>query len=203
MLGTAVFFFAYLGFLVAAFLSGNQPDIWERYGLIFFSMGSPPAAWAAVQVARGKRRLAIVMAITITIAVVCGVEARTQIRDAHETARQTSARQILANNLQNIYESDANIRVLCDDAGLPALTRIPPERFIPSTGLSAEPEALLADLEQRGIDYIVCRRDEGLPVSAFPELRVGASSERFQLVVPSFPTDWHGRVYLYRLKRRQ
>jgi hypothetical protein len=201
VVATAVFFFAYLGFLVAAFVSGNQPDIWERYGLIFFSMGTPLAAWAMVQVASGKRRVAIAMALAI--AVVCGVEARTQIGDAHETARQTSAQRILANNLQTIFEEHTDLRILCDDAGLPALTRIPPDRFITSTGMPSEPQAFLAALEQRGIDYIVYRGDEGgSPLAAFPELSAGAASERFQLVVPSFATDWHGHIYLYRLKRR-
>jgi hypothetical protein len=199
VLATAVFFFAYLGFLILAFLSGNQPDIWERYGVIFFSMGVPLAAWAIVRVVSGRRRRALAMAVAI--AIVCGVEARRQIRDAHETVRLTAAQYILANKLQELYESDAGIRILCDDADLPALTLIPPDRFVSATGLAADRDGLLAGLEQRGVDYIVCRRDAGLPASAFPELRDGASTERFQLVMPSFPTDWHGRAYLYRLRR--
>jgi hypothetical protein len=115
--------------------------------------------------------------------------------------RLTSARQIVANRLQGIYEEDPGILVLCDDADFPALSLIPPDRFVTSAGLAADRDGFLAGLEQRGVDYIVCRRDEGLPASAFPELRDGASTERFQLVMPTFPTDWHGRVYLYRLRR--
>jgi len=38
------FFFLHLAFLLAAYFTSNQPEIWPRYGLIFFALGLPLSA---------------------------------------------------------------------------------------------------------------------------------------------------------------
>jgi hypothetical protein len=200
VVAVAVFFFAYLSFLVAAFLTGNQPDIWDRYGLIFFTGGLPLAAWTYLQVTRGRPRLAVALAAAMLV--VCITETRSQIKDAGEIVRRTSPQLIIANKLQDLYLINANIRILCDDPVVAALSEIPPERISNSSNLPAEPQLILADLDKREIDYIVYRRDDdGSPMSRFTELKTGTLSERFELVAPAFMTDWHGNVYLYRFRK--
>jgi len=195
----AVCFFAYISFLVAAFLTGNQPDIWDRYGLISFVTGMPLAAWTYLQVTRGKARLAIVLAAAILA--VCVSETRLQIEGIRATAKQSSALQLISFRLQDRYQSNASLRILYDDSALP-ITTIPPERLIASSALPAEPAAILAELNRSGIDYIVYRKDEPhSPLSIFPELQSGTTSEHFKLDFPFFTTDWHGTVYLYKFCR--
>src|SRR5258708_12000288 len=45
----AIFFFAYFGFIVFTYLTGNNTDIWPRYGLILFSLGLPMLAYSIQQ----------------------------------------------------------------------------------------------------------------------------------------------------------
>jgi Dolichyl-phosphate-mannose-protein mannosyltransferase len=200
VVAVAVFFFAYLSFLVAAFLTGNQPDIWDRYGLIFLANGVPLAAWTYLKITGGKPRLAVALAAMVFV--VCMRETYSQMKDGGEIVRRTSPQLIIANKLQDLYQLNASIRILCDDGVIARLSEIPPQRFIASADLPAAPEAILADLSKRGVDYIIYRRDdEGSPMSRLIELEDGSPSAHFQLVVPAFATDWHGRVYLYRLRR--
>jgi hypothetical protein len=196
----ALFFFAYLGFLVVAFLSGNQPDIWDRYGLIFLTLGAPLAAWTYLQIKRDRPRLAAGLAAAVFV--VCMIEARAQVRDAGEIARRTSPQLIIANKLQDLYLLNPRLRVVCDDPVIARLSEIAPEQISPSSGLSAQPDRIMADLGEREIDYIVYQRDDAVsPLSMFSELKEGATSEYFELVAPFFKTDWHGCVYLYRVRK--
>jgi hypothetical protein len=200
VVAVAVFFFAYLSFLVAAFLTGNQPDIWDRYGLIFFTSGLPLTAWTYLQITRERPRLAVALAAAMLV--VCITETRSQIKDAGEIVRRTSPQLIIANKLQDLYLIHNDIHILCDDRVVAALSEIPPERISNSSSLPAEAQLILADLDKREIDYIVYRKDdEGSPLNIFPELKDGLPNERFELVAPAFATDWHGNVYLYRLHK--
>jgi len=200
VVAVAVFFFAYLSFLVAAFLTGNQPDIWDRYGLIFFAGGLPLAAWTYLKITGGKPRLAVAMAAMVFV--VCITETYSQVKDAGEIVRRTSPQLIIANKLQDLYQLDASLRILCDDRVVVRLSEIPPQRFITSSDLPAEPAGILADLSKREVNYIVYQKDdEGSPMSLFTELQDGIQTEHFKLVAPAFTTDWHGRVYLYRFRK--
>lgn len=196
----AVFFFAYLSFLLAAFLSGNQPDIWDRYGLIFFSNGMPLAVWAYLRAAEGRPRLAVGMAAASFV--VCISETHSQVKDAGEIIRRTSPQLIVAGKLQDLYLADHNIRILCDDPALIALSEIPPERFVTAAGLPAAPDLARAELNQRGVDYLVYQKDDQRsPLSLLPQMKAANQEAPFELVAPAFATDWHGTVYLYKLRK--
>jgi hypothetical protein len=59
----SLFFFAFLGFLVAAYLTHKQPIIFPRYGLLNFALGLPALPWAFVKFTQDRptqaRRLSI------------------------------------------------------------------------------------------------------------------------------------------------
>jgi hypothetical protein len=199
VIAVAVCFFSYLGFLVVAFLSGNQPEIWDRYGLLSFATGMPLAAWTYLQLVRGRPRLAIVLA-AVSLAV-CVTEAQGQIEDARGTIKQTSARQIIANSLYRYFQKDASIRIFSDDSVLPSMTQIPKDHFVTSSVLPTEPAAILAEIDRLKIDYIVYQKDDARSVLRhFPELRHGIPIEHFELDFPRFITDSDESAYLYKLK---
>src|SRR5262245_13385341 len=50
VIATDVFFLANLGFLLLAYFTGSQPDIWSRYGLLFFALGLLVTAWTFLTV---------------------------------------------------------------------------------------------------------------------------------------------------------
>jgi len=61
-----VFFFSFLGFLLAAYFTNNQPEIWTRYGLLFFVLGIPILIWASAALpARLPRWRRWIAAVTI------------------------------------------------------------------------------------------------------------------------------------------
>jgi hypothetical protein len=199
VVAVAACFFGYLGFLVAAFLSGNQPEIWDRYGLLSFVIGVPLAAWTYQQLTRGRPRFAVVLA-AVSLAV-CATEAQGQIEDARGTIKQTSAKQIIANSLYRHFQEDASIRILSDDPELPSMAHIPPDHFTASAVLPAEPAAILAEMVSLKIDYIVYQKsDAHSALDNFPQLRRGIPIEPFELDFPRFTTDSDESAYLYKLK---
>jgi hypothetical protein len=61
-----VFFFSFLAFLLAAYFTNNQPEIWTRYGLLFFVLGIPLLIWASAALsARMPRWRRWIAAVTI------------------------------------------------------------------------------------------------------------------------------------------
>src|SRR5437588_4861242 len=54
ILAPVLFFFAFLGLLVTAYLTHQQPMIFPRYGLLLFSLGIPILAWAFLRVRQQK-----------------------------------------------------------------------------------------------------------------------------------------------------
>ena len=200
VIAVAVCFFSYLGFLVVAFLSGNQPEIWDRYGLLSFATGTPLAAWTYLQITRGRPRLATVLA-AMSLAV-CVTEAQGQIEDARGTIKNTSAKQIIANSLHRYSRENSGIRILCDDPKIPAMASISPDHFVTSAAFrSPEREAILAEIDRLKIDYIVYQKADARSVLRhFPELQQGIPLPRFVLDFPQFRTDADESAYLYKLK---
>src|SRR5205823_4797575 len=49
-----VFFFAFFLLIVVAYLTGTQPIIFPRYGLIMFTLGIPILAWLYLEIRRRK-----------------------------------------------------------------------------------------------------------------------------------------------------
>src|SRR5439155_15713191 len=58
MLAPVLFFFAFFGLLIVAYLTHQQPIIFPRYGLILFSLGLPILTWTFLKVSKDKPRLA-------------------------------------------------------------------------------------------------------------------------------------------------
>ena len=54
ILAADTFYFSFLGFLILAYCSRNQPEIYERYGLIIFALGIPILAWTLVAISGWK-----------------------------------------------------------------------------------------------------------------------------------------------------
>jgi len=61
-----VFFFSFLAFLLAAYFTNNQPEIWTRYGLLLFVLGIPILIWASAALsARMPQWRHLIAAVTI------------------------------------------------------------------------------------------------------------------------------------------
>ncbi|HEY6402359.1 MAG TPA: phospholipid carrier-dependent glycosyltransferase, partial [Blastocatellia bacterium] len=123
---TNVFFFSNLGFLVFAYFTGSQPDIWSRYGLIFFTLGLPVAAWTFL--ALRERRSKIIMAVGLLT--VFAYHTKDQISETISCVIEESMRTNVAAYLKEAHKNDPALRIYCDDANVRYLSGIPKDRFL-------------------------------------------------------------------------
>lgn len=198
-LTACAFYFSFLGFLILAYITRNQPDIFDRYGLIIFALGIPILAWTLVAIARWKPYLARMLTALAVLA--CFADAQTQIADIPVYIGQARPQQIVANNINHIYEANPNVHIFCDDATVQALSGIPLVRFLGSSNSPGDRELFLTYLKENGVEYLVYTdMEDSTLVKLFPELSNGIGSELFHLFVPVTRKDWHGKIWLYRFQ---
>ena len=148
-----VFFVANFSFLALAYISGNQPDIWPRYGLILFALGLPLllarlARSVAFPVANPSwRRSAIVALFAIQFGAQLIDSARITLRrDPHRAvARFLSAEHLI----------DRTAPIYCDDSAARVLSGIPLEEFIDQYHSPPDKEAFARLLEEKGVRFLV------------------------------------------------
>ena len=179
VMATNVFFFSNLGFLLLAYFNGSQPDIWSRYGLIFFTLGLPVMAWTFLAIT--ERRSKIIMAVA-TLAVFA-YHTKGQIREVVSCVSEESAKSIVATYLMEVHKNDPGLRIYCEDGQTRFLSGVPADRFQTSYNLPAEPTALLRRFDEAGVKYAVCTNWEVSTLTRFfSELREGKGDDFFRPV---------------------
>ena len=199
ILAAGAFYFSFLGFLILAYWSRNQPEIYERYGLIIFALGIPILAWTLVAIAGWKPFVARMLAGLVLL--VCFADLDSQFGDIPDYIAQAKPQQILANNISSICGANPSTRIFCDDTTVQALSGIPPVRFLGSSNSPNDRELFLTYLKENGVEYVVYTDTEASTMTMlFPELSNGIGSELFHLFIPASRKDWHGRIWLYRFQ---
>jgi hypothetical protein len=80
-----VFFFSFLGVLLVAYFTNNQPEIWTRYGLLLFAIGVPIMIWTATTISVLMPHLRRAVAVLTIVA--CLLQWGLQLRDGIAYAR--------------------------------------------------------------------------------------------------------------------
>ena len=199
ILAVDAFYFSFLGFLILAYCSRNQPEIYERYGLITFALGIPILAWTLVAISGWKPYVA--QMLTGLVVLVCFADLDSQFSDIPDYITQAKPQQILANNISSICDANPSIRIFCDDATVQALSGLPPVRFLGSSNSPNDRELFLTYLKENDVEYVVYTDTEGSTMAKlFPELGNGIGSDLFHLFAPATRKDWHGRIWLYKFQ---
>jgi hypothetical protein len=194
---TNVFFFSNLGFLILAYFAGSQPEIWSRYGLIFFTLGLPVTAWTFLAIA--ERRSKVIMAVA-TLAVFA-FHTKGQIREMVSCVSEESARSVVADYLKDVLRDDPGLRIYCDDGQVRFLSGIPSDRFLTSYYLPADPGALLKRFDEAGVKYALCSNWEASTLTRFfPELREGKGGDFFHPVAHSRSKRSGLELWVYRFR---
>jgi hypothetical protein len=186
----ALFFFAYFGFIAFAYLSGNNTDIWPRYGLILFSLGLPVLAYAAQQIFKQRP---VLLTAALGIAVVMGLlQIKTQTEDLGRFVTQQTRPETIANILKQEYASDPTIKIFCDSPEMRVISHIPGDHFYHSffDGVPKDREGFIGFLRAKGIKLLVIpeENETSTPSQLFPGLV--KDSAIFEGVVPA-PDDRH------------
>jgi Dolichyl-phosphate-mannose-protein mannosyltransferase len=174
-----VFFLANLGFLLLAYGAGSQPDIWSRYGLIFFTLGLPVTAWTLLAITNMRSRIILATAMLAVFA----FNTKDQIREVVSCVSEEFAKSVVAAYLKEVHRNDPGLRIYCDDGNIRSLSGIPPDRFLNTYNLPTDPGALLKRFDEAGVKYAVCTNWEVSALTRFfPELHEGKDGAVFHPV---------------------
>jgi hypothetical protein len=194
---TDIFFFSNLGFLVLAYFTGSQPDIWSRYGLTFFVLGLPVTAWTFLAITERRSKIILAAAILAVFA----YHTKDQVREVVSCVSEESAKTVVAAYLKEVHKNDPGLRIYCDEGNTRALTGLRYDRFLTAYNLPADPGALLKRFDEAGVKYVVCTNWETTTLTRFfPELREGKGGDVFQQVLHARSKRSGMEVWIYRFR---
>jgi hypothetical protein len=169
-----VLFFAHLTFLLLAYFTRNQPEIWPRYGLIFFTLGLPVLAAQLVQ-----KRVATGLSFShsvndaslrlgnIVLMVLFGLQFCIQLIDVTRTTVKSDPNKIVAEFLEDQHLADRSLKVYCEDGAIRVLSGIPLEEFKDQYNSPNDTESFLRSLRENQIRLLVYK---DLPGSRLAEI---------------------------------
>ena len=170
------FFFTHLAFLLLAYFTRNQPEIWPRYGLIFFSLGLPLVVlgFASSQfftVGRSPRALRILYLTGGIFAVQFCV----QLIDVTRIVVKPDANLIAAQFLEDQRRADGSTTIYCEDGAIRVLSGIPLEEFKHQYNSPADAGAFIDSLKKNQVRLLVYK---DLPGSHLKQLIARMSSQQ-------------------------
>ena len=199
ILAPVVFFFAFLGLLVTAYLTHQQPMIFPRYGLILFTLGIPILAWTFLRVRQQKPQWA--RRVLISIVAICIFDGSVQLVGSVGSLNQTSAQRAVADYLQAHFKTNSNAHIFSDEGTVSVMSGIPEEKFLTSSDAPKDRAAFLAFLKEKSVEYLVfVSKDDSTPAKLFPELRDGNHLEPFEPVMHSKSRFLRMDIWLYRVR---
>jgi hypothetical protein len=199
ILAPVVFFFAFLGLLVTAYLTHQQPMIFPRYGLILFTLGIPILAWTFLIVRQQKPQWA--RRVLISIVAICIFDGSVQLVGSVGSLNQTSAQRAVADYLQAHFKTNSNAHIFSDEGTVSVMSGIPEEKFLTSSDAPKDRAAFLAFLKEKSVEYLVfVSKDDSTPAKLFPELRDGNHLEPFEPVMHSNSRFLRMDIWLYRVR---
>jgi hypothetical protein len=193
-----VFFFAFLGLIVVAYLTGTQPIIFPRYGLILFTLGIPILAWTLLLLRMQRPRWA--RRLLIAVILICPFDASIQFVGSVGLLDQISAQHAVADYLHVHFQPNSNARIFCDDGTVQALSGIPLEKFLTSFDAPRDREGFLAFLKEKNVGYLVfVVNQDSTPARLFPWGEYGDRIDSFEPVMNSHTEFLRTNIRVYGL----
>jgi len=166
------FFLANLAFLLLAYFTRNQPEIWPRYGLIFLVLGLPllagyqlrhktngpsPYRSRSNQWRRAHSIFATLFALQFCI----------QLIDVTRLTVKSDPNLTVANFLEEQHFADRSIRFYCEDGAIRVLSGVPLEEFKDQYNSPPDRQSFLRSLRENQIRMLVYKE---LPGSRLGEI---------------------------------
>lgn len=199
IVAACLYFFAFLGFILLAYVSGNQPEMWLRYGLILFALGIPILSWTFLELRRRRPRQA--GKLSMLIIAVCFFQASIQLAGTVGFVNRVSTQRLIADYLRVKYQADPRVRIFCDDGTVKALSGIPFENFPAASDAPPDGELFLASLKEKKVEYVVYM-DGGssTPTKLFPEPKDAADHDLLRPVMHASSKFFHTEIWLYQFQ---
>lgn len=193
-----IFFFGFLGLLVMAYLTHQQPIIFPRYGLIVFSLGIPLLAWTYFELI--KRRPDWSRKLLVSIILLCMLNAGVQSVAAVGEFNRYSVQRAMADYLRDHFDPKSNQRIFSDDETVQVLSGIPIEKFATSATAPKDRQQFLSFLEREDVAYLVLIDDHNsTPYRVMPELGSGSSASH-ELVAQASAKFLRSHIRIYRIR---
>lgn len=181
------FFFAYFSFIVTAYLTKNQSDIWPRYGLVMFSLGLPVLAYSAHQI---FSKAPVWAKAAFLVVLLYGVfQFKDQAIDLQLFLAAPDRSQAIANYLKQQYAADPSLRIFCDHPQVRVVSGIPRGQFYDSFNAPKDRAGFIAYLRANDIRFLVIPKEQetSTPSQLFPNL-VKESGDALEGIIPA-PDD--------------
>ncbi len=192
-----IFFFATLGMIVLAYLSGAMPIIFPRYGLILFTLGIPILAWTTLTLR--KRRPQLARRLLISVIAILAFDASVELVGSVGLLNQISAQRAVAVYLHAHFQPNSDARIFCDEGTVQALSGIPPDKFLTSFDAPRDRQAFLAFLNEKKVEYLVfVSNQDSTSVRLFPWGEYGDRIGPFEPVMNSHTEFLRTNIWLYR-----
>ena len=164
----SVFFCTHLIFLLVAYFTRNQPEIWPRYGLIFFSLGLPLLAYGlafsgTLTVPRSTWNLRLLYLTGGFVALQFCV----QLIDVTRIVVKPDSNLIAAQFLEDQRRIDETTTIYCEDGAIRVLSGIPLEEFKDQYNSPADENAFMESLQKNQVKLLVYK---DLPGSRLKEI---------------------------------
>ena len=199
ILAPTVFFFAFLGLLITAYLTHQQPMIFPRYGLLLFSLGIPILAWTFLRVRQQRPLWA--RRLLVSVIALCVFDASIQLVGSVGSLNQTSAQRAVADYLHAHVDPNSNAFIFSDEGTVSVMSGIPEQRFLTSSDAPRDREAFLRFLKEKNAKYLVfVSKEDSTPAKLFPELNDGHQVGPFEPVMHSNSRFLRMDIWLYRVR---
>jgi hypothetical protein len=191
-----IFFFATLGMIVLAYLTGAMPIMFPRYGLILFTLGIPILAWATLRLR--ERRPQLARRLLISVVAILAFDASVELVGSVGLLNQISAQRAVADYLHAHFQPGSNARIFCDEGTVQALSGIPPEKFLTSFDAPRDREGFLAFLKKNNVEYFVfVDNQNSTPNRLFHDLEDGDYSQLFERLFNSHTLFLPTEIWVY------
>ena len=151
ILPAVTFFFAFLGLLLVAYVTHQQPIIFPRYGLILFALGLPLLAWTYIHMRTIQPRLARRLLI-VAVVILC-LDASIEFAGVVGEINRYRAQRAVADYLRDHFDPNSGAKVFCDEGTVRVLSGIPADEFLTSSGVSRDNFGIF--LREKKVAYLV------------------------------------------------
>lgn len=204
------FFFSQLIFLLAAYFTHNQPEIWPRYGLIFFTLGLPLSAarfanWFGARSGPHESQLpssTTFRRFIYVTATLFSLQFCVQLIDVTRMTVRNDLNRVAAEFLETQKQTDRSLKVYCEDGAIRVLSGIPLEEFRDQYNSPADDDAFLNSLRENQVRLLVYKDLPGSRLQAIvARIRARRRSDGITLeeVIPRARAKPGENVIVYRV----
>ena len=193
-----VVFFAFLGLLLIAYLTHQQPIIFPRYGLILFTIGLPVLAWTLLRMKRQRSLWA--RRLLIGAMAIMAFDASIQLAGAVGTINQYRAQREVAEYLRDHFDRSSNARIFCDEGSVRVMSGIPAEAFRTSSDAPRDREGFFNYLREQNVRYLVfVGKEDSIRPKLPPELMYGTGNAVYEPLMHRNSRFLQTDIWLYRI----